>query len=196
MFSQMRENGGGNIHRRHGRVRRILCAVVGLVVCGGSVVGCVRPARQEPKRIEDIRPIPPALRVTNFTVQRRDLVSALARGVENSIRLVPVYETVSARVSYEHRAFDVRPQGVFALLGLQNSDIVVAADGYLIKRPEQFMLFVQMLAQEDEATIEIRRGGEPRLFKYTLVPARASMGEAVVAEEPGKQTGGKAAGSR
>lgn len=145
-------------------------------VCGIlGVAGCKPPIAPEPKRIEEIRPIPPALRVTSFTVQRRDLVAALGRGAENSIRLVPVYETVASRTSFEHRAFDVRPGGVYSLLGLQNADIVVAVDGYLVKRPEQFTLFVQMLAQEDGATIEIRRGGEPRLLKYAFIPARAAM---------------------
>jgi membrane-associated protease RseP (regulator of RpoE activity) len=163
--------------------RSVATALKTVTLLAGSVsvwgvlgmAGCKPPIPPEPKRIEEIRPIPPALRVTNFTIQRRDLVAALGRGGDNSIRLVPVYETVASRSSYEHRAFDVRPGGVYSLLGLQNADIVVAVDGYLVKRPEQFTLFVQALAQEDEATIEIRRGGEPRLLKYVFIPARAAM---------------------
>ncbi len=66
--------------------------------------------------------------------------------------------------------FDVTPDSVYALLGLENSDIIVAADKYLIKNQAQFPAFMRLLQNENEATIEIRRGGEARLLKYTFVP--------------------------
>ncbi len=139
------------------------------VLCAG--IGCSPSAPREPKRIEEIRPIPPALRVTSYTIQRRDLQSTLSKGTDNAIRLVPIYESVASRLSYEYRVFDVRPGSIYSLLGLENSDIVVAADGFLIKKPEQFVLYVQLLTKQNEATIEIRRGGEPKLLKYAFLPA-------------------------
>jgi type II secretory pathway component PulC len=85
--------------------------------------------------------------------------------------LVPIYESVASRQSYEYRVFDVRPGSVYSLLGIENSDVLVAADGYLIKKPEQFVMYVQLLQKENEANIEIRRGGEPKLLKYSFLPA-------------------------
>ncbi len=144
---------------------------IALAIVVFASIGCSTPRPNEPKRIEEIRPIPPALRVTSYTLQRRDLQSTLSKGADNTIRLVPIYESVASRQSYEYRVFDVRPGSVYSLLGLENSDIVVAADGYLIKKPEQFVLYVQLLAKQNEANIEIRRGGEPRLLKYSFLPA-------------------------
>jgi type II secretory pathway component PulC len=95
----------------------------------------------------------------------------LSRSGDNAIRLVPVYESVASRLSYEHRVFDVKPSSIYALLGIQNSDIIVAADGYLIKEPRRFIEYIQLLPRENEASIEIRRAGEPRLLKYSFIPA-------------------------
>ena len=146
-----------------------------LNLCGMSVLllgaGCSALGPQEPKFIEDIRPIPPILKVNSFTIQRRDLSEALEQMSDAPIRLVPVYQSVSSTQTYEYRLFNVSPDGVYGLLGLENSDIIVAVDRYLLKNPNQFSAFVRLLVNENEATIEIRRGGEGRLLKYSFVPA-------------------------
>ena len=145
--------------------RFLWCVVLGLLA------GCGPSRRPEPKFIEDIRPIPPVQKMLTYTIQRRDLQNALTTITENPIRLVPVFQSVSTTESYEYRIFDINEFGVYALLGLENADIIVAANRYLIKNPAQFPAFVQLLARENNATIEIRRGGEARLLKYAFVPA-------------------------
>lgn len=158
---------------------RVLCAetirsLLAVIVASGVFFGCASSGPKGPKFIDEIRPIPPALRVMSYTIQRRDLQDALTKITENPIRLVPVFQSVSTTESYEYRIFDIDRYGVYALLGLENSDIIVAANRYLIKNPGQFPAFIQLLANENEATIEIRRGGEARLLKYAFVPAVAS----------------------
>lgn len=138
-----------------------------LVAC----IACSSRAPQAPKFIDDIRPVAPMRKEVSYSIQRRDFDSALVRSAEFPVRLVPVYATVSSRESYEYRIFDLKPGSPYALLGLENSDIIVAANGYLIKRPDQFSTFIQLLARENEASIEIRRMGEARLFKYAFLPA-------------------------
>lgn len=132
---------------------------------------CVKPNAVEPRLINDIRPVPPTHKVISYTIQRRDLQKTLTRLRENPIRLVPVFQSVSTTESFEYRIFDIDVGGVYGLLGLENSDIIVAANGFLIKDPKQFPLFVQLLEREDKATIEIRRDGEARLLKYSFIPA-------------------------
>lgn len=144
--------------------------VVGVILGAASLSGCASVGVREPKYIEDIRPVAPALKISHFSIQRRDLQDALGRVNDNAIRMVPVYQNVSVRDTFEYRLFDVKEGSAYALLGLQSSDIVVAADRYLIKRPEQFPAFVQLLSGMDESSIEVRRGGEARLFKYTFLP--------------------------
>jgi len=150
-------------------LRGLFAALMVLVVSG---CGVSRPS--EPKYIDDIRPVPPPLKVVTYSIQRRDLQEALGSAKDNAVRLVPVYQSVSSRQSYEYRIFDVKPESAYALLGLESSDIIVAADRFLVKRPEQFPAFVQLMTGLDNATVEIRRGGESRLFKYSFIP---SLGE-------------------
>jgi type II secretory pathway component PulC len=140
------------------------------VVCVVAISGCLATAPKEPKMIDDIRPVSPVLKATNYSIQRKDLTESLSRSQENTIRLVPV-TTVASTTTFEYRLFDVKQSSVFQLLGLENHDVLIAVNRYLIKRPEQFNGFVQLLASEDEATIEIRRGGEGKLFKYSFLPA-------------------------
>jgi type II secretory pathway component PulC len=110
------------------------------------------------------------MKVLHYSIQRKDLQDALVQQGVNTIRLVPVYDSVNVSQSYSYRLFDVQEGSAYSLLGLQTSDVVVAADRYLIKRPDQFPQFVSLLAGVNEATIEIRRGGESKLFKYNFIP--------------------------
>ena len=142
-----------------------------LLAVGTLFVGCSPSSIREPKFIDDIRPVPPPMKVLHYSIQRKDLQEALVRQGVNTIRLVPVFENLSISQSYSYRLFDVQEGSAYSLLGLQTSDVVVAADRYLIKRPDQFPQFVSLLAGMDEASIEIRRGGESKLFKYNFLPA-------------------------
>lgn len=137
-----------------------------------SISGCSGARQVGVKFIDDIRPIAPALKTVSFNIQRADLIERLTKINERPVRLVPVYQSVSSTESYEYRLFDITAGGVYDLLGLENSDIVVALNRYLIKNPGQFQAFVQLLAAENEATIEIRRGGEARLHRYSFLPGR------------------------
>ena len=141
----------------------------------GAVVllsqGCSPSITREPKFIDDVRPIPPSLKVVSYTIQRNQLRASLTKIRENPIRLVPIFQSVSSSESYEYRVFDIAADSVYGLIGLENGDVIVAANRYLIRNPAQFPAFVQLLANQNEATIELRRGGEARLHRYTFVPA-------------------------
>jgi hypothetical protein len=145
--------------------------LVTLVCCLVGGTGCYSSKNSEPKFIEDIRPIAPITKATSFSIQRKDFLDALTMSQDNTIRLVPVFSSMSTGTSYEYRVFDIRPSSAYSLLGLENSDVLIAVNRYLLKRPEQFATFVQLLAQEDKATIEIRRGGEAKLLKYSFLPS-------------------------
>lgn len=151
-------------------VRGVVLFYIGVVL---ALQGCLSATSKSPKFIDEVRPIAPALKVVSYTIQRRDLREALTKIRENPIRLVPVFQTVSSTESYEYRVFDITYDSVYGLLGLENGDIIVAANRYLIKNPAQFPAFVQLLVNENEATIETRRGGEARLNKYSFVPVVA-----------------------
>lgn len=151
------------------RVSRLLCVTL---IPMATLTGCfLQRTPQQPKRIEEIRPNPPIFKSYSLTIQRRDFKSQLGRVGENTIRLVPVFQSAVNPESFVHRVFDVRPKSVYTLMGLQNADILVAVDGYLVKKPEQFVSYVELLQNEDSSTIEILRGGESILLRYNLIPS-------------------------
>lgn len=156
---------------------RLIC-FLSVIALAFSLAACSSNSLREPRLIEDIRPVPPPLKIMHLSIQRRDLQEALTRQGDNAIRLVPVFDNISVKQTYSYRLFDVNQNSAYALLGLQTSDVIVAADRYLIKRPEQFPAFISLLAGADAATIEIRRGGESRLLKYNFIPALAEQGRA------------------
>ena len=144
--------------------------IIAAIATTFSLGACIKPSAVEPRFISDIRPVPPTHKVVSYSIQRQDLRKALTRLRESPIRLVPVFQSVSTTESFEYRIFDIDGGGVYGLLGLENSDIIVAANEFLIKDPKQFPLFVQLLERENTATIEIRRNGEARLLKYAFIP--------------------------
>lgn len=124
-------------------------------------------------KIEEVRPIPPVVKTIRLTIQRENLKTALSEGTDlNSIRVIPLYASVNPVAALEYRLFDIRPESAFNLLGLQNSDILVAAHGYVVQGPQQFAMYVRLLLEQDEGNIEIRRGGVPTLLQYAFIPAK------------------------
>lgn len=140
-----------------------------------GLLGCARlsggPAGAEADKylITNMRPAPPPdLRTVSVTVERSELQKALGRtDLHGRVRLVPILRPESEKIPYpEYRLFDVREGSAYALLGLQNADVLVAADGYVLKDPQTFPIFVQLLRGQPGGKIEIVRGGEPILMEY------------------------------
>jgi|688.fasta_scaffold736240_2 type II secretory pathway component PulC len=159
--------------KRVSRLRNAAIFSLGLVFFPiATFTGCfLQKSSQQPKRIEEIRPNPPIFKSYSLTIQRRDFKSQLGRAGENTIRLVPVFQSAVNPESFVHRVFDVRPKSIYTLMGIKNADILVAVDGYLVKKPEQFVSYVELLQNEDSSTIEILRGGESILLRYNLIPS-------------------------
>ncbi len=159
---------------------RFFCRVIflGAALCS---TGCINHEPVQPKRIEEIRPNPPLFRSVSLTLQRRDFISQLGRRGDNTIRLVPVFQSAVSPESYVYRVFDVKPKSVYTLLGLQNSDIIVAVDGFLVRKPEQFVAYTQLLQNEDSSTVEIQRSGEAILLRYTFIPSVKSPSQSATA---------------
>lgn len=135
------------------------------------LVGCVPPKASEPIAISSVRPVPEGIKTVDMTVPRSKLLGALeGTGSTNQLRVIPVaIGSAQVAVAPEYKLFNVRPDGVGGLLGLQERDILVAANDYVIKYPGQFILYLSALRNEKTAQIEIRRGERPYLFRYTFV---------------------------
>jgi type II secretory pathway component PulC len=147
---------------------------VGNLACLVTLVGCSFGAPTTPPRevrIDAVRPVPPPRRVINFQVDK----GALARSLERqellrSIRLVPILRSESEKSLYpEYRIFDLKEGSPYRLLGLENADVLVSSEGYIVWEPAKFTQYVSLLKDQNGASIEIRRGEEHLLLVPSFV---------------------------
>ena len=106
----------------------------------------------------------------SLPVSRSELQTLLqdSTGI-NSIRLVEVFRANTESQPYPvYRIFGLQPGSAYELLGLKNTDILVAANDYIIRTPQLFVQYVRLLPREPEAFIEIERGGIPLIFAYEM----------------------------
>ena len=143
-------------------IGRILVVLLVAVLCSGCSLFWKRNSLQG-----DPVPKPPAKGITEITIEiPKDRYSQyLQRGESlNRVRLVPVYSRGGS--SGEFRIFDVKQGSVFDILGIENLDIVVAANGFVIPGGNVFWQYLVMMADMPDGSIEIRRNGIPFLLKY------------------------------
>ncbi len=69
----------------------------------------------------------------------------------------------------EYRLFSIIAGDPYALLGLKNGDVLIAANDYLLANPDVFRRYVALLGGEEQARVEVRRGGQPLVLQYSFV---------------------------
>ncbi len=123
-----------------------------------------------PMRISSVRGMIPGTEVINKKVSRSEYKKSLA-GVKafDRLRLVQLMTRSQNDELPENRLFDIMPGTPAVLLGLQNADILIAANDYVIHSPLKFKQYLILLQNEKTAEIEIRRDEHPIIFKYEFV---------------------------
>lgn len=117
------------------------------------------------------RILPSDIAKKEMTVLRAELVKRLReQGTGDGVRLIPILKGQSYEVQShpEYRLFGVKKGSVYELLGLQNADIVVSAQGFIIRDPRIFPEYVALLKNQPDAAIEIRREGRPLLLSVMI----------------------------
>ena len=143
----------------------VLCSISCLTAC--TTMG----TQSGPIAIASVRPAPLGLQEIAFSIKKSEYSRALesSRGSQN-LRIIPMVVSASqAPASPEYRIFNVKKGSVAELLGLENSDILVAAHDYVIQTPEQFYGYLNYVAKEQGSQIEVRRGGQPLLLKFQFI---------------------------
>lgn len=134
------------------------------------VLGC-QLHRHSPTVLSSVRPRVSNIETIQLEISRKEYAEILKD--QTSIRRLRVIPIVvggkNEGVIPEYRLFDVMPSGAPYKLGLRSTDILVAANDFIIYEPEKFKAYLMLLAREKEATIEIRRGANPMLFRYKFV---------------------------
>jgi general secretion pathway protein C len=95
---------------------------------------------------------------------RRHLSDAttLARGA----RIVPNYQNGRAN---GFKLFSIRPASLYAVVGLQNGDIVVKINGHAITTPDQALAVYTQLRTASKISVELRRRGRTVVMRYAIV---------------------------
>ena len=88
-------------------------------------------------------------------------MSALARGA----RIVP--ETKDGKPA-GFRLFSVKPDGPFAKIGLQNSDVISAINGIEMNSPDQALMVYTKLKSANHLSVAIERNGQKVTKDYNI----------------------------
>ncbi|GEM_PF-895288 len=67
-----------------------------------------------------------------------------------------------------YKIFNIRPDGVFAKIGLRNGDIIKRVNGETLESPEKALQLFQFLKTEDTFVIDLQRNGRDMTLTYRL----------------------------
>jgi hypothetical protein len=102
-------------------------------------------------------PVKPS-RTLNREVALADFKTSLGtgRGVHGA-RFIEVFRSEGGPP--EWRIFDVHPGDPYGLIGVEDGDILVAANDWMIFDPQRFRAYVELLPSGFDASIFLRRAG-------------------------------------
>lgn len=89
--------------------------------------------------------------------------TTLARGA----RIVPSFKNGRA---HGFKIFAIRPQSLYAVIGLQNGDTVVKINGHAITTPDQALAVYTKLRTARKISVELLRRGRSVTMRYEIVP--------------------------
>jgi type II secretory pathway component PulC len=137
-----------------------------------SLSGCTtfssEPATLQAVKLELVNPNYKTQEETKVVVSKDDIRRALAgNSPVGSTRLIElVYRPDEAKPYPEYRIFGIQKDSIYEVLGLEDSDIIVAANGYILPNSRVFPSFLELLPKQENASIFIRREGKPILLAY------------------------------
>lgn len=146
---------------------KVFFIIILLILSGCS--GMRSKSVSEEQRQARTRNTPPLIKTVDLTIPKDRLKTSLEQDVlTEKLRVVAIFRAEDGTQPF-YRLFDVSPNSVYRLLGLQNADVLVAANERYIANPNVFKQYVRLLPQENKAQIEILRGTEALLLKYTFI---------------------------
>jgi type II secretory pathway component PulC len=109
-------------------------------------------------------------RVEDHAVSKKKFLATLRQGEgANEVRLVSVFRREGQQLP-QYRIFDVRAGSAYQLLGLEDGDIILAANDHIIYDPGGFRTFViDYMKEQSSATLTVSRGGVASLYRYSFV---------------------------
>ena len=138
----------------------------GTLVCMGCGVGATTspvPIAQYNRQVRDAK-------VISKQIDRGEFKALLSHAApQQTVRIVELlYGRDTSPGHKEYRVFGIEKGSAFHLLGLENADVVVAANGYVLHSVDKLPRFVELLADEESGSIDLRREGKAIRYQYTF----------------------------
>ena len=134
--------------------------------------GCsAKSIPNKPVEIDSLRAPVSGIATKELVVKRSDLALSVNNPESAKLRIVPLLAGVgqSSGNLPTYRIFDVKPGSTAAILGLEQPDELIAAEGYVIWNGRQFLDYIQQLQNEQSGFVELRRSGKPLMLKYKII---------------------------
>lgn len=128
-------------------------------------IGTSACTKDQTVKIDPLTPQQLALqegRELRLSVSKQQFKDALRTVDPFKIRVVPILKApATIAITPEYRLFEISPGSAYSIIGLQNTDILLAAEDYPIVEPEKFPVYMKFLQGQDKAKLLIKRGDEP-----------------------------------
>ena len=143
---------------------RLIITLVLLCFCLSGCSGWPWRSSASPK--SNAYEIPKDVTTTELSVSRAAFKKRVANEDLRNIRMVPVTRSVREDTGFpEYRLFSISPESAYAMIGLEERDILIAAQDYAVVDPSTFPIVVKLLENESEARILIKRLGKMELVR-------------------------------
>ncbi|MCL2760280.1 MAG: PDZ domain-containing protein [Desulfuromonadales bacterium] len=103
----------------------------------------------------------------NFVIDQRALNAALSNigQAMTAARLLP--STKDGKVE-GFKASEVKPDGIFGLVGIKDGDVIVSMNDFTIDSPEKAMQALSALKGQNHIKLDLIRDGNPTTFNYEI----------------------------
>ncbi len=104
---------------------------------------------------------------SEFLVDEREVESALSNlnQLLTQIRIVPNFQDGKPD---GFKVFAIKPDSIFAKLGLQNGDVIRSVNGRDLSTPEKAFQVFQDLRSEKSLSVDVVRRGSPQSLRYQI----------------------------
>jgi len=105
----------------------------------------------------------------SYEVQQSEIDGALANlsKLATQARVVPAFE---GGQSIGFKLFSIRPNSLYAKIGLKNGDIVTRINGYEINSPDKALEIYQKLKDSKQINVDLKRRGKATTLDYAITP--------------------------
>jgi len=104
---------------------------------------------------------------SSWSIERQEVENALSNlnNIAMQARIVPSFTN---GVADGFKLFAIRPDSIYARLGIQNGDVIHKINGFNIDSPDKALEVYQKLKNARSIEIELTRMGKPEKLTYTI----------------------------